>query len=140
MAIQEYEFEGTVKWAQVQRPDKKYGDYRLQFYPGDADTRKAVKATGTMCKVKEDDDGFFYTFRSEIQPSVTDAAGNPFAQLIGNGSSAAVRITVEKFVSQQHGDVARTKLKAVIVTKLIPYEKKETPAATATVTTEEIPS
>lgn len=130
MAITEYTFEGMLKWAQVQRPDKKYNDYRLQFYPADADTRKAVKATGTMCKVKEDDDGFYYTFRSEIQPTVTDMSGNPVTVLIGNGSTAQVTVTVEKFVSKQHGDVARTKLVSVVLKSLIPYERAE-PTVTA---------
>lgn len=131
MSTTEYIFDGMVKWAQVQRPDKKYQDYRLLFYPGDAETRKAVKATGTMCKIKEDDDGFFYQFRSEIKPDVTDADGKEFTGLIGNGSKARIRITVEKFTSAKHGDIARTKLTGVVITNLVPYEKKE-----ATVTEE----
>lgn len=140
MSTTEYIFDGKVKWAQVQRPDKKYNDYRLLFYPGDADTRKAIKSTGTMCKIKEDDDGFFYQFRSEIKPTVTDAEGNPFTGLIGNNSDVTVRITVEKFTSPKHGDVARTKLVGVVITKLIPYEKKEAEATVETADKADLPA
>lgn len=135
MSTTEYIFDGSVKWAQVQRPSKKYNDYRIQFFPVDDATRKAVKATGTMCKIKEDEDGFFYTFRSEIKPSITDDKGQPITAFIGNGSKVTVRITVEKFVSPQHGDVARTKLTGIVVTDLIPFEPKpQEGAATATAT------
>lgn len=122
---QEYEFDGMIKWAQVQSPNQRYGDYRLQFYPKDGSTRKAIKGTGTMCHVKEDDDGFFYTFRSEIQPSVTDTEGNPITAFVGNNSEATVRITVEKFTSAQYGEIARTKLVGLVVTKLVPYTPKK---------------
>lgn len=120
----EYTFEGMFKWAQVQRPDRKYGDYRLTFYPADAPTRKAIKETGTQCHVKEDDDGFFYSFKSEIQPAVTDAQGNPITALVGNGSKGVVRIMVEKFTSAKYGEIARTKLTGVVVTDLIEFVPK----------------
>lgn len=121
MSTVEYLFDGMVKWAHLQSPNKKYGDYRLSFYPKDSDTRKAVKATGTMCGVKEDDDGFYYTFRSEIQPVITDGEGRPITALVGNNSKATIRITVEKFTSAKHGEIARTKLTGVAVTELVPF-------------------
>ena len=128
---QEYIFEGTFQWAQIQRPDKKYNDYRIKFYPADAAVRKAIKETGTQCHVKEDDDGFFYNFKNEIQPVVTDGDGNPVTALVGNGSTGAVRIMVEKFTSQKYGEIARTKLTGVVIRNLIPYEPKEPGTSTA---------
>ena len=141
MSKQEYHFDGTLQFAQLQRPDKKYNDYRLKFYPKDAATRKAIKETGTQCNVHEDDDGFYFQFKNEIRPNVTDAEGNPVTALVGNGSTATMRIMVEKFTSAKYGDIARTKLTGVVITNLIPYEpKKEATVTVEAGTADEIPS
>jgi hypothetical protein len=132
MAKKEYEFHGKAYYAQVHRPDSRYNDYRIKFYPADADTRRAIKATGTQCNVKEDDNGFFYQFKNEIQPTVVDTQGNPVTALIGNGSDVILKIMVEDFVSTKYGEIHRTKFVGLVVTNLIPYEKKEVTATDAT--------
>lgn len=128
MSLETFKFSGRLFWAQVQKPDKKYGDYRIKFYPKDDETRKAVKATGTKCGVKEDDNGFFYVFKNEVRPVVQDGEGNPVTTLLGNGSEADITLTVESFISPKFGPTARTRLAEVTVTKLIPYNPPETPA------------
>lgn len=125
MAKQEFTFQGKAKWAQLLNKSK-YEDYRLSFYPADDSVRKAIKATGTKCGVKEDDDGFFYTFRSPVQPPVMTKDGAPVTSLIGNGSDVTIKLQVEDFVSPTFGPTARTILLGVTVDNLIPYEKKET--------------
>ena len=131
----EYVFHGTIQWAYSLFEKGKYGDYRLKFYPKDAATRKAIRDTGTQAKVKEDNDGFFYNFKSEIAVPVTDTSGERIEARIGNGTEVAIKLLVEKFPSQKYGTVARTKLLGVVVTTLVVYEKPEdkVPATTAPV-------
>lgn len=124
MAKQEYTFRGKAKWAQVYKQSQ-YEDYRLNFFPDDA-TRKAIKATGTKCGIKDDKDGdgLYYTFRSKIKPPVVDKEGKPFTALIGNGSTVSIQLSVEDFTSQ-YGPNSRTVLLGVVVEEHVPYEKKE---------------
>jgi hypothetical protein len=138
--IENYTFSGKIAWASVTKPNK-YDKFSLNFYPQGGEDRKAIKATGIRNGIKEDDgaksgvEGFFYVFRSEAQPSVTDSDGNPVTVLIGNGSEADITISVEKFNTKDYGEVTRSKLVSVVVTKLIPYEKP----AEATGTAETLP-
>lgn len=122
--IQEYTFEGEVSYAFIIKPNR-YGKYSMNFYPKSDADRKAVKATGLRNSVKEDDRGFYYTFRSEIAPSVTDSKGEPVKDFIGDGSSVKATLTVERFTSATHGEITRGKLVGVVVTNLVPYVKKE---------------
>jgi hypothetical protein len=124
----EFYFKGKIFWAFVHKTDK-YDKYSFNFVPEDAEVRKAVKATGVRNGIKEDKDGnLFYKFRRDAKDGpiyVTDPEGKPIESLIGNGSDVVVKLGVEKFVSPTHGPVVRSKVLGVVVTNLIPYEKKE---------------
>jgi hypothetical protein len=119
--LNEYTFEGTVRWAFVTNVNQ-YGKFSLNLYVDDK-TRKAIKATGTKNGLKEDDQGFYYVFRSDEKPVVVDGAGQPVTEIVGDGSKVRIAVTVEKFDSK-HGPNARTKLKTVVVDELVPYESK----------------
>lgn len=137
MAKQEYTFFGKAKWMQFLKPDRKYGDYRLSFYPADDATRKAIKATGTKCGVKEDDgskgepEGFYYAFKADKPFPVTDPQGNDITVPIGNGSDIQLTISVDDFVSPKFDPTARTRVESVVVTNLLKYDppKKDAPKA-----------
>ena len=126
MSKAEFTFSGKAKYFMF-RNQSKYGDFRMNFFPADDATRKAVKATGTKCGVKEDDgarggpDGFFYTFVNKDNNLIVE--GVPEGALVGNGSDVTITISVEQFVSPKFGPTARTRLEKVVVTNLIPYEK-----------------
>lgn len=126
--VTEYIFEGKLTYPFLQNYNQKYEKYSTNFYPSSPEDRKAIKATGTKCGLKEDDKGdFFYTFTApkDEKPQVTDAEGQPIPAtvLIGNGTEARVKITVEKFTSAKWGDIARTRLVGVVIDKLIEYVK-----------------
>jgi hypothetical protein len=134
--IKEYVFSGTLKFPFITSPNKKYEKYSTNFYPDDASDRKKIKDTGTKCGVKEDNEGeLFYTFTTpqSEKPIVVDTEGQPIPDdvLVGNGTKARVKITVEKFKSPTWGDVARTRLVAVVIDELVKYEKPEEPKAEA---------
>lgn len=114
-------FTGMTKWAKVYKPDEKYGKYSLNFYPKDDADRKAIKATGIKNNTKEDDDGFYYVFRSEKAPTVVDNKGEEFDQIIGNGSTITVKLGVESFTSAKWGKVVRSTLLGVKVEELVEY-------------------
>lgn len=128
MAIKEYTFEGIIEYPHLKAPNK-YGKYSLDFFPdGDAD-RRAIKATGTKCSVKERDNPdssqngkFFFTFTNT---EAVDVKSPDPDVLVGNGSKAKVTITVEDFNSPKWGRVVRTKLVSVVVLNLIPYFKPD---------------
>lgn len=127
----EHYFEGTVKWARVHSTDK-FGKYSFNFYPKDAETRKAIKLTGVRNNVKEDDEGgLFYVFRRNGEdgpPMITDDAGTKIDALLGNGTEVIMKLSVEKFQSREHGDVTRSKVLGLVVKKLVEYkpEPKDT--------------
>lgn len=131
----EHIFEGEIAFPFIVDKTNRYEKWSLDFYPKDSADRQAIKATGTKCGIKENKEGnFFYTFTApaDKKPAVTDSDGNPITVLIGNGSKARVKFVVETFVSPTWGNVARTVLTAVVVDKLIPYEKKEVSEVTST--------
>lgn len=96
-------FEGTVKWVKARTPDK-FNKYTIDLYP-DAETRKAIKATGARLSLKEGEDGFYYTFRRATElggrtlspPTVVDADGAEFDGNIGNGSKAIVKLELYEY-------------------------------------------
>lgn len=129
----EHIFEGLVSYAFVHKLNK-YNKYALNFYPKSTEDRKAIVATGTRCKPKLDDDGgIFFTFTTDENPKevlpVAMGDGSSVTAIIGNGSTAKVKIEVEKFTSAKYGEVSRTRLLGVVITDLIPYEKKEDASA-----------
>jgi hypothetical protein len=129
MAVKTYTFSGMFKWAFIINPSPKYENYSLRVYPADAETRRAVKATGVRNNTKEDDDGFYYQFRNDNKPEVVMADGSPVDKLVGDGTTGRIQLEVEDFVSAKWGNVVRSKLTGVIIDNLIPYEV-QTEAAT----------
>lgn len=141
--MSEHYFSGTAKWAKLKNPDK-FGKWSINLYV-DADTRKAIRATGSKLTAKEDDDGFFYTFGRKTRaswgevnpPTVVLADGTPFDGLIGNGSKVTVKIEVYDFkagVDAQGNAYAAgkgTRLVGVRVDELVVYQKPEETAPTA---------
>jgi hypothetical protein len=128
MAIKEYTFTGIIEYPHLSGPNK-YGKFSLDFFPSNDADRKAIKATGTKCSLKERENEksamngkFFYTFTS---PEVPEVSGVPDNVLVGNGTKAVVTVTVEDFMSPKWGKVVRTKLASVKVLDLIPYEPKD---------------
>lgn len=120
MATTYHYFTGTVKWAKTLKPDEKYGNYSIAFYP-DKETKKAIKDAGVPSKVKVDDETGeqFFTFRRPVSkeikgelkefgpPMVYNADGSPFEYKsvkddkefenpyrIGNGTRATVKLEV----------------------------------------------
>jgi hypothetical protein len=127
MAIKQYTFSGVIEYPHLAAPNK-YEKFSLDFFPKDNEDRKAIKATGTKCSLKERDNkessqhgNFFFTFTSPDNPALV---GVPDGVLVGNGSEATVKLTVEDFMSAKWGKVVRTKLSEVRVTKLVAYEPK----------------
>jgi hypothetical protein len=123
-------FPGTLNFLMVRQND--YGKYTVDFYPDNADVRRAVKATGIKNGIREDKEGnFYYRFYSTEPFSVCTPDGEPVRVLVGNGSHAQLRLEVEKFESAKHGTVTRSKVIGIVVDKLIEYKR---PAAAPTPT------
>lgn len=134
MAVDTYYFQGACKWAKVYKPDMKFepGNYSIDVYL-DEDAQKEFKATGLRNKPKEDEDGTSVSFRRKVgnkpwapdemwgPPEVVDAKGEPFKELIGNGSIVAVEVVV--YDTAKYGKGSR--LEKVVVVKHVPYNKEE---------------
>jgi hypothetical protein len=128
MAIKEYRFTGYVTYAFLNK-ENMYGKYSLNFYPNGKEVRKAVVDTGTRCKPKLDkNDDIYFTFTNKDRPVFH---GVDEGTIVGDGSEVTVSLTVEDFVSKEHGNVTRTLLAMVEVLNLVPYESKEKPQASA---------
>ena len=118
MAIKHFQFNGTVSWLN-NRQDEKFKKYNFQFYPADANTRRAIKDTGIKNGLKEDKDGqFYYTFWSAEPIAIR---GVPEGKLLANGSGATVNLEVEDFVSQKWGRVVKSKVTGVTITEFIEF-------------------
>lgn len=127
MATKNYTFEGQCKWAKLQEPDEKFGDFRLDLHLDEANLAEYRKA-GSQGRVKDDN---YVTFRRPNKrltakgdlmefgkPTVTDQAGNAFTELIGNGSK--VRINVSVYDTTKGPG---TRLNSVVVLEHVPYSK-----------------
>src|SRR4051812_32767896 len=92
----DYIFKGKASWL-LKKPND-WGNYTVNFYPGDAATRKAVTSTGIRNKLKEDDgvksgvEGFFYTLKSDGPHKVFNADGTVYEGYVGNGSEVSVKL------------------------------------------------
>lgn len=136
MAGQNFYFQGPCKWAKVYKPDMKFepGSYSVDLYLDD-DALAEYKKIGLRNKIGEDEGGKFVGFKRKVgvkpwapdeqwgPPEVVDAKGNPFKELIGNGSILAVEVAT--FNTAKYGMASR--LEKVVVVKHVAYEKDETP-------------
>lgn len=143
MATTYHYFSGTAKWAKLKTTNK-FGKHSIDLYVDDA-TRKEIRALGTRLNTKEDDDGFFYSFRRDPDrtfrdgskvgpPTVVDKDGNPFDGLIGNGSKVTIKLAVYDFpageVNGQKWVAGRgSRLEAVRVDELVEYKADSSDAA-----------
>ena len=137
MATELFYFKGTCKWAQVYRPDDKYDNFKITVYMDD-ESMALFKQSGLQLTPKEDEDGTFVCFRrpnyKQIKkdlvhfgaPKVINAEGAPITDSIGNGSDVVVKVVAYSTAEKGKGH----RLDTVQVTKLIPYEGSEAPAAT----------
>jgi hypothetical protein len=138
---------GLVNYPKVYKPDEKFKNYVIDFFP-DAESEKKMKDAGVGLEANEQTDpakgatGTFYRLRRPVSKDVkgelrefgppkvvlnTGEIGEdgvpitvPFKELIGNGSAVAVRVTV-----YPAGPYVGHRLEAVRVDKHIPYVPKE---------------
>lgn len=141
---------GQVNYAKVYKPDEKYKNYVIDFFP-DKKSMELIKGSGLGLEAKEATDaskgavGTYFRFRRPVTKDVkgelreygppkvvlntgqTDEAGvpvvEPFNKLIGNGSEVAIRVIV-----YPAGPYIGHRLEAVRVDKHVPYEPKDKPA------------
>lgn len=132
MAAHTYYFSGEALWAKVYESnlDEWEGEKSAQIgvIMNEANM-EAFKASGSRLMVRRDDRGRPYvTFKRKYvhpkipefggAPEVTDADGNPFNELIGNGSKVTVRVVV-----YDAGKVGKgTRLEKVRVDELVVFE------------------
>lgn len=137
MATQEVTFTGKVKYAQVYPGQvNKFGKNSLEFYPKDNETRKAIQALRTRNALKEDEDGFHFTFTKNPQDTrnppivVIDEEGNPVTDSIGNGSE--IELTLQTYTWDDRvgkdGEVISAgtgaRIVRVRILKLVPYQRR----------------
>lgn len=141
-------FAGTLKWAQIRRPNK-FGVYSVNLYV-DKETRSAIKATGFRGRINEDDDGFYYSFRRPHEKTFKNGAevlgppevtvnGKEFDGLIGNGSTAELTVEIYDFPAgigpdgKPYTAGKGSRLMKIDVKDLIEYKKDEAPVANSAV-------
>lgn len=104
MATETFYFSGTCKWAKVYKPDMKFEpQYTIDLYMDD-ESWDSYADSGLRLKKKEDEDGEYVGFRRKVAgpewkpdmgpPTVIDAKGNEFKELIGNGSKVTIKVDV----------------------------------------------
>lgn len=132
MATQIYYLSGKCKYAKLNVPDERYGDYKLDLYLDDASWPKWHES-GMQGEVKQDEGGKYVTIRRRPRqdyggkiiewgkPKVIDKDGNPFTDFIGDGSSLTVKVQVYDTRFKGKGK----RLDTVRVDVLVPYVKKQ---------------
>ena len=102
--------DGTVMWAKVHKPDEKYGNYTLDFYPDDPDEFSSLlKDLNLGLKKHTGEDGPFWRLRRPTEakikdeiihfskPKVVQADGvTDEERLVGNGSHVTVKVETYK--------------------------------------------
>jgi hypothetical protein len=142
MADKAVVLKGKAEW--LLRKADKFSKYRFNFYPADASVRKQIKELGLRNKLNENKDGeLFYKFQTKeggTQPWITmDANGSVYEGAVGNGSEVEVHLIVETFPTKEHGDVTRSYVSKVVITKLVEYVAPKKEEAVAEGAKEELP-
>jgi len=122
---------GEARWSKVQSPDKKYGHFSIEVLPDAEGVLAIQRASITALKPK---DGWYAFRRKPDQmiwkqgmqmpagaPKVYDNQGNETNVLVGNGSTVTVKL--QPFAYKTHGGGVSARLEAVLVQKLVPYER-----------------
>jgi hypothetical protein len=131
MATEYKKISGVAKWARLKSPNK-FGKYSIDLYV-DSTTRSQIRGWGTRLTVKEDDDGFYYTFRRDhekVLRTKTVEFGPPeviynkqeFDGFVGNGSHVTIEIEVYDWEHPEHGKGRGTRLLKVTVDELVEYD------------------
>jgi hypothetical protein len=143
MATQKVFFSGTFKWAKLNEknasvyPDDDKGPFcSVDFYFDNKDDLKVFKGFKTRNTVKIDDETGeqFVQFRRYLNhKSIPEFGGVPevkikneegevsdFTDLIGNLTKGTIKLSV-----YDHAYGTACRLEGVLITKLVPYEKKE---------------
>jgi hypothetical protein len=118
-------FTGDCKWARVYRPDDKYEKYGIDVQL-DETQQKEYTGIGLKGKIK---DGYVtlssYPDKKKggpaVKPTVVDAEGKEFTELIGNGSNVTCKIETYTF-DNKWGKGAGHRLVGVKVNKHVKYE------------------
>jgi hypothetical protein len=130
MATVEVSFEGGLNYVFANRLNK-FGKHSVNFYPKDAETRKAVKAAGLRSGIKEDQNGnFYYVFRRDPDNKysggpvlLVDTEGNEVTKPLAEGTEGIVYLDVYDYNSDEHGQGKGGRLKKIVITKLVEYVK-----------------
>lgn len=105
MATKFIDLTGKVKWVKTRKPDEKYNNWTVNFYPNDR-SKRIYTDSGLQIRFKSDSDGDFLIFRRPTEkvikgelvkfepPKVWDSNNQPFDGIIGNGSEATVKVAV----------------------------------------------
>ena len=132
----EHTFTGTLKWAKIYpgQESKKYdpsGKWSLNFYPKDKETRERIRGLQLRAPLKEDEDGFFYTFTRKVADPylkgniiVKGEDGQDLTDAIGNGSEANVTVEVYQW-DNNFGKGNGAKIIKVEMVNFIPYTKDD---------------
>ena len=123
---------GEAYWAKLKKPDEKYNNFTIDFYPNE---EAADKIKGSGLQVQEKDGEFgrpFYKFRRPVSkiiknelvkfgpPVVLDKENKPFDGIVGNGSEVTIKLTVfDTIKGKGH------RLEAVRVENLVEYNPED---------------
>jgi hypothetical protein len=144
MATETDYLSGVGYWCKVHKPDAKYGNYVIDFYPDKA-SEKLMKDVGIQVTAKESEHGRYYRLRREAEgvvkgeavaygpPKVVIGTGKKnengveitedTKKLIGNGSEITVKVSV---YDTRKGKGHR--MEAIRVDKLVEFVPSERPA------------
>lgn len=139
MSTEIYYWSGKVNWAKVYKPDEKYKNYTVDFYPDNPDE---IPASGLTLEAKTNEDGVYFRIKRPVEKIIKDELVHfgppkvflntgevdengvpkvePFTKLIGNGSRVTLKVqvyTAGKFVGHR--------LESVRVDEHVPYEKDD---------------
>lgn len=145
MATKYIHLHGKVNWVKAYRPDEKYDNYSVQMYLDEA-SQRIFNESGLTLSPKTDKDGLrYYTFRrpetklikKEVvvfgPPKVYDRNNNEFSQIIGNGSTATIKVSVyDTMKGKGH------RWEAIRVEDLVEYVRPEGATTSNPTTTENI--
>lgn len=131
MATNTYYFTGKIEWAKVYQNNlDSYEDgppfASVQMYL-DEDNLEKFETTGSKLKLKANENGSYVKFKrgpnlkfGNLWPEVIDSEGEPFTDLIGNGSIATIKVVV---YDSRYGK--GTRLEKVRVDEHIVYERDD---------------
>ena len=123
MATSTHYFSGKCRWAKLFKPDDKYAKYNIDVQLDEAQ-QKLYKTFKLKGPIKEDG---FVTFRrkdTDGKPDVVGPEGQPITDLVGNDSEVTCKVSIYDY-DNKFGKGQGARLEAVMVDKLVKYEKPE---------------